>query len=148
MLPRPLLFRDTGRKFDLRIYVLLSSVQPLRIFLFREGLVRVCTQKYAPLEKNMGDTRMHLTNYSINKDSDAFVQPEDENECDDAHKRTVTSLMETLATEGHDVDALWQRIGELCVKTLISVQPHLEHTYFTCRGRADDAGSGCSRVLG
>ena len=63
-----------GYKYDLRLYVLLSSVQPLRIFLFREGLVRVCTQKYAPLEKNMGDTRMHLTNYSINKDADSFVQ--------------------------------------------------------------------------
>jgi GNAT superfamily N-acetyltransferase len=50
-------------------------VRPLRIFIFREGLVRVCTQKYKPLEKNMGDVRMHLTNYSINKDSEAFVQP-------------------------------------------------------------------------
>ena len=45
--------------------------------------------RYAPLEKNMGDVRMHLTNYAINKDSDAFVQPEDENDCEDAHKRTV-----------------------------------------------------------
>ena len=57
-----------GYKYDLRLYVLLSSLQPLRIFLFREGLVRVCTQKYAPLEKNMGDVRMHLTNYAINKE--------------------------------------------------------------------------------
>ena len=137
-----------GYKYDLRLYVLLSSVQPLRIFLFREGLVRVCTQKYQPLEKNMGDTRMHLTNYSINKDSEAFVQPEDETDCDDAHKRTVTSLMDTLAAEGHDIEALWQRIGEVVVKTIISVQPHLEHTYFTCRGRADDAGAGCFELLG
>ena len=137
-----------GYKYDLRIYVLLSSVQPLRIFLFREGLVRVCTQRYVPLEKNMGDVRMHLTNYSINKDSEDFVQPEDENECSDAHKRTVSSLMETLADEGHDTQALWRQIGEVCVKTIISVQPHLEHTYSTCRGRSDDAGSGCFELLG
>ena len=207
-----------GFKYDLRLYVLLSSVRPLRCFLFREGLVRVCTQKcaplpfafapsahvpppfshtppppclppslahahatplhiplhiplhlplhlplhspaerlpsrplsrrYAPLEKNMGDVRMHLTNYSINKDSEAFVQPEDENDCADAHKRTVSSLMETLEEEGHDTEALWQRIGEVCVKTIISTQPHLEHTYFTCRGRTEDAGSGCFELLG
>ena len=110
--------------------------------------MRVCTQKYQPLEKNMGDVRMHLTNYSINKNSEAFVQPEDETDCSDAHKRTVSSLMRTLAEDGHDVEKLWEQIGQVCVKTIISVQPHLEHTYFTCRGRSEDAGSGCFELLG
>ena len=137
-----------GYKYDLRLYVLLTSIEPLRCFLFREGLVRVCTQKYAPLEKNMGDVRMHLTNYSINKDSENFVQPEDGEDCADAHKRTVSSLMRTLEAEGHDTERLWQQIGEVCVKTLISVQAHLEHQYASCRGRADDAGSGCFELLG
>lgn len=104
--------------------------------------------RYAPLEKNMQDTTMHLTNYAINKDSDAFVQPEDETDCADAHKRTISSLMTTLAEEGHDVRTLWNEIGEVCVKTIISVQPHLEHTYGTCRRKSDDAGSACFELLG
>ena len=137
-----------GYKYDLRLYVLLTSLNPLRIFLFREGLVRVCTQKYQPLERNMSDVRMHLTNYSINKDSENFVQPEDGADCADAHKRTVSSLMQTLEDAGHDTELLWRRIGEVCVKTIISVQAHLEHTYTSCRGRADDAGSGCFELLG
>ena len=90
---------------------------------------------------------MHLTNYAINKNSADFVQPEDLAD-DGSHKRTVSSLMATLRAEGHDTTRLWQLIGELCVKTLISVQPHLEHTYYSCRQRSDDPGFGCFELLG
>ena len=51
--------------------------------------------------------------------------------------------MDTLRSMGHDTARLWEAIGQLVTKTLVSVQPHLEHTYYTCRQRSDDAGFGC-----
>ena len=35
-----------GYKFDLRIYVALMSINPLRIYVYDEGLVRLATVKY------------------------------------------------------------------------------------------------------
>lgn len=44
LLPNPLLLE--GRKFDLRCYVLLMSIQPLRAYYYREGLVRLAAANY------------------------------------------------------------------------------------------------------
>jgi len=56
-----------GHKFDLRIYVAITSVNPLRIYVYDEGLVRFATEKYDTTD--LKNVFSHLTNYSINKNN-------------------------------------------------------------------------------
>lgn len=64
-----------GLKFDLRVYVLITSVFPLRIFMYEEGLARFATSEYvSPVGSNLNNLFMHLTNYAINKDANNFQQ--------------------------------------------------------------------------
>lgn len=121
-----------GLKFDMRIYVLLYGVDPLRIFVFKEGLARFATEKYSsPIKGNMDNLFMHLTNYAINKNSDKFEANEDENEGDCGSKRTVSSVLKQIE-EMHPnktAESIWGQIEDIAVKTLISAAPHLCHSF-------------------
>ena len=66
-----------GLKYDLRIYVLVTSYDPLKIYLFREGLVRFATEKYSTNPNSLKKRFIHLTNYSVNKKAEGYVRNQD-----------------------------------------------------------------------
>ena len=82
-----------GFKFDLRIYVAITSFKPLRIYIYKEGLTRFASEQY----EKKGSIFSHLTNYSINKHyKKAGGEEENEEEKDHAIKWTLTQLNEYL----------------------------------------------------
>ena len=89
-----------GYKFDLRIYVLLAGVNPLRIFVYKDGLARFATVPYeSPAPANLTNLFMHLTNYAINKESENFVQNTDEKADDVGSKRSFSSVLRQIGEE-------------------------------------------------
>ena len=66
----PLLINEL--KFDLRLYVLVTSFEPLKIYIYNEGLVRFASEPYQ-MSNIKNNAYAHLTNYSINKKSENFV---------------------------------------------------------------------------
>ncbi|XP_075213615.1 polyglutamylase complex subunit TTLL1-like [Lycorma delicatula] len=56
-----------GKKFDLRLYVLVTSFVPLKVYLFKHGFCRFCTEKYDTSVHQLDNMFIHLTNVSIQK---------------------------------------------------------------------------------
>lgn len=54
-----------GKKFDLRIYVLVTNYQPLTVYLYREGFGRFTHQRYSHNMDDLSNPFMHLTNVAI-----------------------------------------------------------------------------------
>lgn len=87
-----------GLKFDLRVYVLITSVTPLRVFIYKEGLARFATSEYvSPVGSNLNNLYMHLTNYAINKDAGNFQQNSGND--DKGHKRSLTSILKQISED-------------------------------------------------
>ena len=120
-IPKPLLLR--GLKFDLRLYILVASTDPLEVYLSRSGMARFCTVPYQPPTlKNLHQTFMHLTNYSLNKRSKEYVHS---SESDKGSKQTLASVVSELKAQGCNTEEVWGRVGLLVCRTLVAVLPQL-----------------------
>ena len=114
-----------GHKYDFRIYVLVTSViDPMTIFLYKDGLVRLASEKY-DASKNFHDPYTHLTNYSLNKKNENFNN--------DAHKLRLNDCLKGIMSQPpakkgkpgvtKSAAEIWDEIEAIVVKTIITVQP-------------------------
>jgi tubulin polyglutamylase TTLL6/13 len=113
-----------------------TSCSPLRVYLFRDGLVRMCAEAYkAPTSANMGDVCLHLTNYAVNKRSKGYVHSDldasSSTAGDRGCKRSVRWFLSWVrAGWGEDAaSGLWSR--DICALTIASVLPLLRREYST-----------------
>ncbi|XP_072502248.1 tubulin polyglutamylase TTLL6 isoform X2 [Notamacropus eugenii] len=132
-----------GFKFDLRIYVLVTSCDPLRIFVYKEGLARFATTSYSnPCSDNLDNICMHLTNYSINKHSSNFVR-----DGNAGSKRKLSTFNAHMDKLGCDTVKMWRDIEDIIIKTLITAHPIIKHNYHTCFPN-HIMNSACFEILG
>lgn len=136
-------FLIDGYKFDLRIYTLITSCDPLRVYIYKEGLVRFATSRYKePTGINVTNVFMHLTNYAVNKHSRTYNQ-----DSEAGSKRKLTWLNNFLRSMGHDVEKLWKSIDDVIIKTILSAYPVLKHSYSACFPN-HDVIPACCELLG
>ncbi|XP_017767891.1 PREDICTED: tubulin polyglutamylase ttll6-like [Nicrophorus vespilloides] len=136
-------FLIDGYKFDLRVYTLITSCDPLRIYVYKEGLVRFATSRYKePTGVNISNVFMHLTNYAVNKHSRTYNQ-----DTEAGSKRKLSWFNAYLRNLGYDVEKLWKCIDEVIIKTVISAFPILKHSYLACFPN-HDVIPACCELLG
>ncbi|OHS99567.1 hypothetical protein TRFO_33932 [Tritrichomonas foetus] len=129
-----------GKKFDMRIYVLVTSCDPLRVYIFDEGMMRFCTEDYhAPRSSNLDEAYSHLTNFSLNKKNSAF----DFNE----NKKYKSVVFKELQEKGVDIKKVQKGIDRIVVLTLTAAQPSLASNYHIAVN-ANDGKSRCFEILG
>lgn len=123
-LAEPYLLQDK-LKFDLRVYGVIKSINPLSIHIAREGMARFCTMQYrVPSATNSAQTFMHLTNYSLNKQNvDGFVLAK--NVFEQGSKRLLSSVFHQMEARGVNTRKVWHDIKLIITKTVLAMVPEL-----------------------
>ncbi|OHT17429.1 Tubulin-tyrosine ligase family protein [Tritrichomonas foetus] len=104
-----------GYKFDFRFYILISTLAPYTVYIYKEGLARFCTQKYqAPNAKNLEDKFAHLTNTSINKENNEAA-------ADDFTRLASDVLDEIAVKEPTRGPLLWKKICDVSMLSLLAI---------------------------
>lgn len=125
-IPNP--FLVSGYKFDLRLYVLVTSFSPLFIYIYHEGLVRFGTEKFDLAQT--GNVFSHLTNTSINKYGPSYSCEKER--VGSGCKWSLSQLRTYFHQHEIDDGLLWHRVSALIILTLLTQASEVPDGYPNC----------------
>lgn len=107
-----------GKKFDMRLYVLVTSFSPLKAFMYRRGFARFTNSRYSSDPQDISNGFMHLTNVAFQKTADNY----DERTGGKMELQALKLLL--MSKYGVDrIDSLFWEIHMIMLRSLLAVQP-------------------------
>lgn len=122
------------RKYVLRLYVLITSIDPLRVYLYRQGFAKLASEPFSL--DDLDNPYIHLTNPDINATNAEAEAP--------VVFVDLDRYREWLREQGHDDQALFERIRDIVALTMISAREHMRTR--TLGSGADPRG--CYEMIG
>ena len=138
--PNPLLLH--GRKFDLRVYIFISSFLPLKIYFNNEGLVRISVNYYNLDEENYSNRFIHLTNTVLNIKNKNFTHGNNMTD-ERGNIWSFKAFKNYLIKRGYNYDKLFERMKDIIIKSILSTE-----FIFTKQSRENYFGKRISTAIG
>merc|ERR1719221_1246379 len=107
-----------GKKFDLRLYVLVTSYAPLVVYMYRSGFARFSHARFSMNSANLSDAMIHLTNVAVQKHNEHYDEKR-------GGKWDLHNLKTYLMTKEEDpakVSELFYAIQDVVLFSLLAVQ--------------------------
>eukprot|EP01006_Ploeotia_vitrea_P000478 TRINITY_DN10312_c0_g1_i1.p1 TRINITY_DN10312_c0_g1~~TRINITY_DN10312_c0_g1_i1.p1 ORF type:complete len:418 (+),score=41.95 TRINITY_DN10312_c0_g1_i1:44-1297(+) len=106
-----------GKKYDLRVYVLVTSYSPLVVWLHRTGFARFSHHRFSMNVKEIDNNFIHLTNVAVQKTSNNYIATQG---CKWSIRQLKLLMMSKYGPQ--PVDAVFSDIQGLIIRSLLSVQ--------------------------
>ena len=113
-----------GKKYDFRIYILITSVNPLSIYIYRQGLVRIASEKYSLDANKLTSRYIHLTNTVVNKANKEYIF-NDSIDSELGNKWSLKAYQKYCEKMGIDFEMIFDGIKDIAIKTILSINDKL-----------------------
>mmetsp|Transcript_1494 Transcript_1494/g.1997 ORF Transcript_1494/g.1997 Transcript_1494/m.1997 type:complete len:463 (-) Transcript_1494:245-1633(-) len=106
-----------GKKFDIRLYVVVTSFSPLVAYLYRGGFARFSHTRYSSDPADIANNFVHLTNVAIQKNAENY-------DARSGGKMNLKSLKFLMASRHgmQAIDELFLAIERVILRSLLAVQ--------------------------
>lgn len=94
----------------------------MTIYLYKDGLVRLASEKY-DANKNLADSFVHLTNYSLNKNNKTYDGSQHKLKLSDVLTGLLSQPPAKKGRQGVTRSSMeiWAEIEEIVIKTIVTV---------------------------
>ena len=108
-------------KYDFRIYVFITGLKPLKIYLYKEGMVRFATEEYTINKSHLNESYIHLTNVHINQKNKKDYKKANNADTDEGSKWSLTFYENYCKENNIDYNYIRKQMSDIAIKSLLSV---------------------------
>ena len=109
-------------KYDFRLYVLITGLSPLKMYLYKEGLVRFTTEKYSLDLNKLDELYRHLTNVAINTKNKNFYKKAQNADTEEGSKWSFQVYKHYCEKNGIDFIKIWKQMADISIKSILAVK--------------------------
>ena len=99
-----------NRKYHIRLYNFISSIDPLIIYIYKEGQVMRASHDYKYNLKDISDKQSFLTNGHVNFGKDGYLED-----------ISLEELKKQIIKDGGDWNSIWNQFKDICIKLIITI---------------------------
>ncbi len=104
-----------GKKGHIRLYGLVTSLDPFRAYLYRDGIVRFAPERYDTSDEGLANVHRHVTNTALHHDHPDLVVSEDPKQENVGAVWSLNAYLEQLGSSGLDIEAIRAELRALVV---------------------------------
>ena len=110
-----------GFKYDLRFHGLITSILPLKLYLYNEGLVRISSEKYD--YNNLTKLSSYLTNIALNiKNEKKYIYPNNISNIEDSNLWNFDVFQNYCEKKGYNYTEIFEKVKDIFIKLVLSIR--------------------------
>jgi hypothetical protein len=108
-------------KYDFRIYLLITGLAPLKLYLYKEGMIRFATEEYILNKNHLTELYRHLTNVNINEKNKKDYKKAIDADTDEGSKWSLHVYENYCKSKNIDYQKIRKQMADITIKSMLSV---------------------------